>query len=197
GPFNTVPAVSPQSPGANAVNGTGITGSTGGCAGGGGSGVTGGAGSGITGAAANTPGLDGSNCGLQQYGLENVPPDLLIIQDKSGSMAQQADGTDCPMGGGMCVQKWPEMTAAINMVVGTTQAQIRWGLKYFPSNNTCATQGVAVPIAANNGAAIAGSIMMTQPGGRTPTRSAVQSGAMYLQGLTDPNPKFILLATDG
>jgi hypothetical protein len=192
--FNPGPAGSAQSTGANPGQGTGV-----GILGGAGSGsVTGSAGTnGMTGAGKSTPGLDGSNCGLQQYGLENVPPDVLIIFDKSGSMAQQADGSDCPMGGGACMPKWPEATSAINMVVGSTQAQIRWGLKYFPSNNQCATQGTAVPIAANNAAAIAASIGMTNPNGRTPTRTAVSTGAQYLQSLADPNPKYILLVTDG
>src|SRR5882672_929249 len=36
-----------------------------------------------------------------------------------------------------------------------------------------------------------------RPGGRTPTAAAVMSGATYLNGLADPNPKYILLATDG
>jgi hypothetical protein len=151
-----------------------------------------------SGGAAMSPNPDGANCGLSQYGLENVPPDLLIVLDKSGSMAQQPDGTDCPMGGGVCDQKWPDMTAAINMVVAQTEGTIRWGLKYFANDNNCAVNpGAAVDIAPNNAMAIATSIMGTRPGGSTPTRLGVASGATYLMGLTDPNPKFILLATDG
>jgi hypothetical protein len=41
------------------------------------------------------------------------------------------------------------------------------------------------------------SIAATAPGGRTPTRRAVQNGAAYLAALKETNPRYILLATDG
>ena len=98
----------------------------------------------------------------------------------------------------MCMTKWADTTAAINMVVAQTDTTIRWGLKYFADKGTCGvTAGAAVPIAPNNAAAITASIGMTTPASSTPTRLAVQSGATYLQGLKDANPKYILLATDG
>jgi hypothetical protein len=168
-----------------------------------GSGVSGAAGAGTgSGAAGNNgtaaPTPDGANCGATQYGLQNVPPDLLIILDKSGSMADQADGTGCDRVP-MCQTKWASMTAAIDEVVTQTDTTIRWGLKYFADGkNGCAVNaGAAVPIAANNGPLITRSIMMTAPGPSTPTRLAVSSGAAYLQTVADTNPKFILLATDG
>ena len=146
------------------------------------------------------PSADGPNCGLQQYGLQNVPPDLLIIQDKSGSMAD--DESDNPCGGrnapAMCVSKWTDITTGINMVVAQTDTTIRWGLKFFANDNGCGVNaGAAVPIGPGSGPAIAAAIMATRPGGSTPTAAAVTSGATYLMGLTDPNPKYILLATDG
>ena len=144
------------------------------------------------------PTPDGANCGLQQYGLENVPPDLLIIEDKSGSMGEQQDGTKCPGMGAACETKWADTTGALNMVVAQTQATIRWGLKYFATNNSCGvTAGATIAVGPNNSMPIANSIARTMPDGSTPTRLAVNSGVAYLQTLTDPNPKFILLATDG
>ena len=141
------------------------------------------------------PTADGRNCGLQQYGLQNVPPDLLIILDKSGSMANDAMDQPC---GGACQSKWSSMTDGINMVVAQTDTTIRWGLKFFSNDNACGVNaGPAVPIAAGNAPAIATAIMGTMPGGSTPTAAAVTSGATYLLGLTDTNPKYILLATDG
>ena len=55
----------------------------------------------------------------------------------------------------------------------------------------------AVGIAPSNGTAVAESIARTIPGGTTPTRDAITFGTSYLQSLTDTNPKFLLLATDG
>jgi hypothetical protein len=151
-----------------------------------------------TGAGASTPNPDGHNCGAQSYGLQNVPPDLLIVLDKSGSMGNQPDDTACPRMGGACETKWADMTSGINMVVGQTEASIRWGLKYFATNGTCGVaDGAAVPIAPNNAMPIAMSIMPTNPGGSTPTRVAITSATTYMMGLTDANPKYILLATDG
>ena len=112
-------------------------------------------------------------------------------------MANDLNDMKC-MRGAACETKWADTTAAINMVVGMTDTTIRWGLKYFANMGTCGvTAGAAVPIGPNNGAAINASIAMTQPGSSTPTRLAVTSGADYLMTVTDPNPKYILLATDG
>jgi len=202
--FSPGPAGSAQSTGANPGTATGNpTGTTGVFTGGAGSsGITGGAGNGISGAAASTPSPDGSNCGLQQYGLQNVPPDMLIVLDRSGSMNQDAAGAMCDPTTG-CMQKWPQMSAGIDQVVMATQGGIRWGLKYFPDDEaamSCAVGGPpAVMVAPMNYTAVHGSLSMTlaNPDGRTPTAAAVRSAATYLQGLTDPNPKYILLATDG
>jgi hypothetical protein len=144
----------------------------------------------------NAPTPGGANCGLQQYGLQNVPPDLLIVQDKSGSMAN--DLMDNPCRGGCTETKWGDIVPAIDMVVGMTDTTIRWGLKYFSNDGGCGVDdGAAVPIAANNGGPIVMSLARTFPGGSTPTRAAINSAVMYLQTVADPNPKFILLATDG
>jgi hypothetical protein len=199
--FNPGPAGSAQSTGANPGTATGNTGIFQGTAG---SGVlTGTAGTnGMSGAAASTPSPDGSNCGAQQYGLQNVPPDMLIVLDRSGSMNQDAAGAMCDPTTG-CMQKWPQMSAGIDQVVMATQGAIRWGLKYFPDDDAASSCNVAGPpavmVAPMNYTGIHGSLSMTlaNPDGRTPTAAAVRSGAMYLQGLTDPNPKYILLATDG
>ncbi|HTA19816.1 MAG TPA: vWA domain-containing protein [Polyangia bacterium] len=191
----------PGAPGGSSIiaptGGTAASSGSGSAASSGGGASSGTAASSGTGASAPPPTADGHNCGLQQYGLQNVPPDLLIVLDKSGSMAN--DQTDTPCARGVaCQSKWADMTAGINMVVAQTDTTIRWGLKYFSTDGNCGVAaGAAVPIAANNAAAIAGSIMMSMPKGNTPTAAAVASGATYLMSLTDPNPKYILLATDG
>ena len=191
--FNPGPAGSAAPTGSSTGTGFGVSGLLGvaaanGHAGSTGSG-TGTAGSGV----APTP--DGANCGLQQYGLQNVAPDLLIILDKSGSMANDAMDQRCVA---PCQSKWSSMTDGINMVVAQTDTTIRWGLEFFSDDNSCGVNTApAIPIAAGNAPAIATAIMGTMPGGNTPTAAAVTSGATYLQGLTDPNPKYILLATDG
>jgi hypothetical protein len=137
-----------------------------------------------------------SNCGAASQGAKMVPPDILIVQDKSGSMNQDSTGKTCTSTG---CSKWAQTTDAINMVVAATETGVNWGLKFFATGATgCdVNAGAEVPVAANNAAAIAGAITGATPGSSTPTRSAMQAAVAYLQTLTDTNPKYILLATDG
>jgi hypothetical protein len=118
-----------------------------------------------------------------------MPPDLFIVFDKSGSMDLPAPG-----GGGSL---WQVMTQALNSVVMNLQDRIRFGLQLFPSPNSCDTVDVTVPLAGNNAAAIAAAIAAVLPDGATPTTSAIQKAQGYLAGVPGPNPKYLLLATDG
>jgi len=178
----------------------GGTGGTGGASGTGGSsgGGSGGRSGGGTGGTFST---DGPSCGVKTFGLSKIPPDLLIVQDKSGSMASLPDGTTCRLSmQATCLPmtKWPQMTTAINQVVMQTESSIRWGLKFFADDSQCGVNpGATVPIADMNAAAIATAIAAQAPSGSTPTREAITSAGAYLSTLADPNPKFILLATDG
>jgi hypothetical protein len=151
-----------------------------------------------TGGAGGMPGAGGS-AGHASGGVGggNCRPDILIVQDRSGSMNDDFSDSACSGGCG-ANSKWSQQTTAITYVIGTTQASVNWGIKFFPDNNACdASMPPAVGIAPSNGAAVAASIAATMPGGTTPTRDAVTYGTAYLQSLTDTNPKFLLLATDG
>jgi hypothetical protein len=97
------------------------------------------------------------------------------------------------------------MMPAINMVVNDTQAEVNWGLKLFADSGSCGVNNNAqVPIAPNNAAAIAAALTARTSanggvanGSSTPTRAAEAGAVNYLMGVTDTNPKFILMATDG
>lgn len=94
--------------------------------------------------------------------------------------------------------KWVTMTGALNASVMASATTVNYGLKFFPTDLACGvTDGVAVPIAANNFVPMNGAIAMTQPGGFTPTAGALASAGRYLMTLTRPNPRFVVLATDG
>jgi hypothetical protein len=147
------------------------------------------------------PSLD-SNCGVTRNTGNRLPPDLLLVFDKSGSMLEDpTTGNNC--NGGNCMSKWDLATAAVNTAVANTQATIRWGLKLFSNpgggaNNTCAVStGVQVPIGLNTAGAIQAALAATGPAGSTPTTLAVNRGGDYLATLTTPNPRFIVLVTDG
>ena len=138
-----------------------------------------------------------SNCAATSQGAVPLPPDILIIQDKSGSMDGAADGS-CTRNCG-ANSKWSQVTTALNQVVTMTDTTVNWGLKFFAtSNNSCTTDAnVEVPIGPANGTAIAAAITAARTGSPTPTRLAENAGAMYMASLTDANPKYLLLATDG
>jgi hypothetical protein len=60
------------------------------------------------------------------------------------------------------------------------------------------TNAVPVPIAAVNAKAVTAAVSATtDEGNGTPTGDAIKAAVTYLKTLSDANPKFILLATDG
>ena len=133
-------------------------------------------------------------CGFQKHRLDRVPPELLLVLDRSGSML-----TPSEVGTGMST-RWDETTAAVTDVVRQTDGTIQWGLKTFPTPEQCLVQpGVEVPIGPTT-APVAAAIAATQPnmgGSGTPTALAVQIATGYLRGRATINPKYLVLATDG
>jgi hypothetical protein len=137
----------------------------------------------------------GMTCGQTNVMIATLPPDILIVEDKSGSMDRNASGNKCSTAG--CT-KWSQVSTAVENVVMSTQANVNWGLKFFANDSSCGiTAGAAVKVAPNNYTPIQKAFSGASPGGSTPTETAIDSAAAYLGTLTDPNPKFLLLATDG
>jgi hypothetical protein len=92
----------------------------------------------------------------------------------------------------------------VNQVVTATDSSVSWGLKVFPEGegSECAagsvTSAIPVDVAAGNAKAVTAAVTATTPAGNgTPTGDAIKAAVTYLKTLTDTNPKFILLATDG
>ena len=160
--------------------------------------------------------LDGGTfCGQINRPLVALPPDVLIVLDRSGSMDNDINDKGCADGGGMAQgqcgvnSKWGVMTPAIKQVVSATETTVNWGLKYFadPGNSGCNVNNTAaIGITEMNATAVNNSITMQtnaaggiSNGSRTPTRAGITGAVTYLNslGTTRQNPKFILLATDG
>jgi hypothetical protein len=136
--------------------------------------------------------------------IKNVPPDVLIVLDRSQSMVRGSDDKDCTTASGNCANgnKWVQATAALATVLPKTQDMVNWGLFFFgdphKSGTTCDVGTVAdVAPSTANATAIANAIAGTKPESATPTTAAIKNAAAYLKGLKNDNPKFILLATDG
>lgn len=132
-------------------------------------------------------------CGLKNFDLANLPGEMMLVLDKSGSMRQDFRNSNGQ-------SKWEGATNALDKVIKATENKVSWGLKLYPLNGACGTAEPPNPgVAPNNHAAIMMQIGMNRPmdGQYTPTRAAVESATAYLKGVTTANPKFILLATDG
>jgi hypothetical protein len=107
-------------------------------------------------------------------------------------------------GNGNCgdLSKWSQTIIAIKDVVNQTQAKVNWGLFFLgaePSQCGAATAPVVGITSGNSydpiAATLDGELFTGQIG--TPTTAVVKNAVAYLQTLTDQNPKFLLLATDG
>ena len=196
-----------------------VTGGGGHAGAGGGAGTTGGAGRGGgpviivndagspgTGGGGNVTGTLDANCGVKTQSAKAIPPDIMLVMDRSLSMTNDVNDQQCAGGtgtNGNCGpnSKWELMIPALNDVITRTDATVNWGIFYL--GDEAAMCGVAtapiVPIAAQNATALTTSLTGNQFNGQvgTPTRRAIQGAVSYLTGLADTNPKFLLLATDG
>ncbi len=148
------------------------------------------------------------NCGQTSVSVMPLPPDILIVQDRSLSMTDDSNDRPCAggtaNGDGMCgaASKWAQTITAINQVVAQTQGKVNWGLMFLgdePAICGAATAPV-VDITPGDSAqpiqsALNGVVFNGQIG--TPTTAVMNNAVLYMRGLTDPNPKYLLLATDG
>jgi len=139
-----------------------------------------------------------TSCAQQQVPIKALPPDILIIQDRSASMDDDSNDQKCNGGCG-ANSKWAQVTTAIESVVNTTQASVNWGLFYFSDGSSmCGVNtNPSVPVDSTDAAQIVASLETNTPSGATPTAATVNNAVAYMKTLTDSNPKYLLLATDG
>jgi hypothetical protein len=156
-----------------------------------------------------------ANCGAKSKSAVKLPPEILFVLDRSGSMNEGITpctdgGTGTGPGPANCGKdsKWAKVIPALTKVIAETENDVSWGLKFFPDNgsgNTCnVSSKPEVAIGLKNAAAITAAVAgATDTNGGvlgyngTPTRAVITGAVDYLKSLTDTNPKLILLATDG
>lgn len=143
---------------------------------------------------------DDKFCAQQNFQLNRLPPEILLVLDRSGSMRRDAQGgTGSP-------DKWAQTTAAIDATLANTQMGVHWGLKMYPAwkkegDSACATSPIAgVDPGLSQHTSIMSTVNMNTPTrdrGATPTAKAVEEATTLMKARTSMNPKFLLLATDG
>ena len=90
--------------------------------------------------------IPGGGCGQQVANTTPVPPNLLIVLDRSCSMKQQIGG----------VSKWEIAVNALNGLMATYAGQIRFGITLFPDTDadSCNQDTIPIGCGAGNEAAI-------------------------------------------
>lgn len=159
---------------------------------------------------------DGSipTCGGDHISLTSLPPNVVLLLDKSGSMTDNAwdhDGSDDTAP----VNRWTSLHDVTSDLLGEYGDRMNVGAVLFPSldssvpdsNNydtvfdaACKmSDDVEVAVAADNRQ----TILEALPGrterfeGATPTRQAVLNGLEHLENLDAQGPRAMVLVTDG
>jgi hypothetical protein len=150
-------------------------------------------GGGKVGDAVGGGGNSDANCGLTTVKLESKPPEIMMVFDRSSSMNMTVPGT--------MNTRFTEASAAITQVLSQTNATVLWGLKLYPTGTMMCQimPGVEVPVGMMTGPAVTTGITGNVPGvpTGTPTAGAVDAATAHLKTRMTPNPKYILLVTDG
>jgi len=83
--------------------------------------------------------IPGGGCGAQEAKVEAIPPNLLIVLDRSCSMTSLVSGKS----------KWQIAVEAINKMTTDFNAKIRFGITLFPDldTNNCGQGAIPIPVA--------------------------------------------------
>ena len=127
-----------------------------------------------------------------------VDAEILFVVDRSGSMDWMDEtGTQT---------RWQALSAAMNMVLPSV-SDLPLGMLTFPLRDPAGGSEVRscmvaaspeIPIAVGTGAMISARLIYADPrAGDTPTPAAIATARAYLAANPSPNPRFVVLATDG
>jgi hypothetical protein len=107
-----------------------------------------------SGAVDGSTGADGGDlpdatCGAQHIGLTYVPPNLLLVLDRSCSMRTVLAGTT--------TSKWEAAVNGLNHALTAYDTAVRWGATLFPdtTGDSCSQDAIPVPVADHNANPIA------------------------------------------
>lgn len=120
---------------------------------------------------------DAAVCDEVGFTIEALPPNLLILLDRSGSMGSDVPGTG--------LNRWEVARAAIIQVTGSFQSMIRFGLATYSSclSGGCSAGAIQVPIAIDNAGAI--DTFLSSTAGEGSSDGAQVDGQGLIQYLCD------------
>jgi hypothetical protein len=114
-------------------------------------------------------------CGTSALAVRSTPPNILVLFDRSCSMAADVTGVIIPPTG--TTSKWAIALRAVNSLTMTYATQVRWGLLYFP-NVGGRDLGISCTSNPVCGAGTPCPEVVPQTGGATMVRSVLNSTAV-------------------
>jgi hypothetical protein len=133
-----------------------------------------------------------ATCGFQKYKLERVPPELMLLLDRSSSMQTGVEGSQN--------SRWMEATAALTDVLAQTKRDDLLGHEELSAPGgvrRAAGRGRAIGISTRPVTDAIGATMPNQGAAGTPTAETVTIATAYMRTRTSPAAKYLVLATDG
>jgi hypothetical protein len=142
--------------------------------------------------------VPGGMCGQFEAKIEAVPPNLLVVLDRSCSMTGMVGAQT----------KWQIAVAALNQLTTTYNAQIRFGLTLFPDKTpeNCEQAAIPIPTAPGNemaiqtlltAALVTGDMYFPNAPCVTNIDTAMQQTTTDLALMDMTRENYVLLMTDG
>lgn len=141
------------------------------------------------------PGNGGEVCDEEVFqASEAVPPRILLVVDKSGSMEEDAVGYPG--------SKWSGAVSALSSVVTSLSGEVDFGLMLYPDGNAdfnvCREGALEVGLSNDSAFDIVDELEQAYPGGGTPTAATLEEAKDVLDGLpASGGARVVVLATDG
>lgn len=131
-------------------------------------------------------------CAPRWLGLARAPPSVLLVLDRSYSMATGVNG----------VSKWTIAKQAVRQVTQQHEARIRFGLMMFPlgdmeHSTACMPGELSVDVTEGSAEAIRLAMDQTAPGGKTPIGAALAAAAEVDALRVPGRAGYAMLITDG